>query len=212
VTIPGAGGQVPPRADQAGISAAGQPPGVVVAPGGKPLTQVTQLQVVPGGVLQGIFTYSSNPPAAGTLIETASIAAAGTDKFGNNYLAGMATYSATTATQLNNGLIAFYTGSLAAGWTVASTMQFFSGLILISGGLQTGNNVLDDGLGNVNIAGSAIVSGASLSVGNGTSALLPLNPKIATPPNFPTSGKTLAQTQACLDALITSFQNRDMVN
>ncbi|HLM89235.1 MAG TPA: hypothetical protein VK284_09435 [Streptosporangiaceae bacterium] len=216
MTIPGAGGQVPPRPDQAGIAqAGGLPQGVVVAPGGKPVSKVTQLIVEPGGVLQGIFTYSSNPPAAGTLIESASVQAAGTDQFGNNFVAGHASYSSTTAIALTSGGITFYTGSLAGGWTPAATMQFFSGFILMSTGLETQNNVLDDGTGNCSVLGTMTVQGTSLSIGNGVTADLFLSPKIATPPNLAAviaQTATLAQTQACLGGIVQSFQNRGMVN
>lgn len=34
---------------------------------------------------------------------------------------------------------------------------------------------------------------------------------MASPPNYPTSGKTLAQTQACLDGLVASMINRKLV-
>jgi hypothetical protein len=65
----------------------------------------------------GTFVYSGNP-GTGNLI--ASVApAAGTDNFGNNYLAGTSTYAATFATSLQAGFVAFYSGSLAAGWTGA---------------------------------------------------------------------------------------------
>src|SRR5579859_5880939 len=93
-----------------------------------------------------LFLYSG-PPAAGNLIASAA-SANGTDSFGNHYLAGLATYGSGDATALTAGLITFYTGSLAAGWAVAATQQFFSGLILMSTGLETQNNVLDDGTGN----------------------------------------------------------------
>src|SRR5215472_4140874 len=65
----------------------------------------------------GTFIYSG-PPAAGNLAVT-DAPAAGTDQFGNNYLAGTSNYAATTATSLNLGFVAFYTGSLAAGWGAA---------------------------------------------------------------------------------------------
>src|SRR5260370_29932643 len=62
----------------------------------------------------GAFFYSG-APAAGNLV--ASIApAAGTDAFGNNYLAGTTSYAATFATALNAGFVAFYSRSLARGW------------------------------------------------------------------------------------------------
>jgi len=167
MTIPGAGGQVPPRPDQAGIAqAAGQPPGVVVAPGGKPVTRVTQLVVTPGGVLEGIFTYSSNPPAAGTLIESASVESAGTDAYGNNFVVGHASYAGNFAASLSSGYINFYTGSLAGGWSVSGTIQtdVLGDIFLLAKTgrtVSTNNNTLDDGSGNMIVAGTLTVGGSS---------------------------------------------------
>ena len=163
----------------------------------------------------GQFFYSPTE-AAGNLVE--SIAnAAGVDSFGDNYVAGHATYGSTFATSLNAGVVTFYTGSLSGGWTAGAQIETDGSgdlLLLAASGRQvvTANNTLDNGGGSATIAGFLAVNGSGMSVGNGSNASLTLNPKIATPPNFPTAGKTLAQTQACLDALITSFQNRGMVN
>jgi len=161
----------------------------------------------------GAFFYSPTE-AAGNLVAS-SANAAGTDQFGDHYLAGQSSYQGGTATSVAAGVISFYTGSLAGGWALAATQQFFSGLILMSTGLETQNNVLDDGLGNLNVAGSAIVSGAGLSVGNGSSATLSLNPKMATPPNAAAVGAgtaTLAQLEAFCNGLYTSMRNRGMFN
>lgn len=128
MTIPGQGGQVPPRPDQQYLT--GQQ-GVPMAPGGQPVLRVTEIIVTPGSVLEGIFTYSSGPPAAGTLIESASVATAGVDAYGNHYLAGHATYQAGFATSLNGGFVAFYTGSLAAGWTFQGQLEVAAGGALV---------------------------------------------------------------------------------
>lgn len=115
--------------------------------------------VIVSGAGEGLYAYSGTP-AAGNLIATAGITAAGTDSSGNHYLAGHTTYSATTATQLSNGIASFYTGTLAGGWTARATLQFTSaGVIVLSGGLETQNNTLDDGDGNANIAGDLVVEG-----------------------------------------------------
>lgn len=82
----------------------------------------------------GAFFYSA-APAAGNL--TASITnAAGTDSFGNNYLAGHATYGASFATSLNSGFVSFYTGSLAGGWTQQAFVETDAGgdLLLTANG------------------------------------------------------------------------------
>ena len=78
--------------------------------------------------------------------------AAGTDPFGNSYLAGNASYAATFATALNAGFVAFYAGSLAAGWTLESSVAGDA-----AGNLQvnaTGQLQLI-GTGGVTIQGSA---------------------------------------------------------
>ncbi len=130
---PGSGGLIPPPIN----APAGQATPVGVQPGApSQIARVTQVIVTPGGVLQGIFTYSSNPPAAGTLIESASVAAAGTDQYGNHYLAGHASYQAGFAEALNAGFTNFYTGSLAGGWAVQAGIEIDSGgdLLLFANG------------------------------------------------------------------------------
>lgn len=216
MTIPGAGGQVPPRPDQQ-LQAA-QP--VPVSPGGQQVAHLTEIIITPGGVLQGIFTYSTNPGAAGTLIETASVAAAGTDKYGNHFVTGHASYAAGFAASLNAGFVQFYTGSLAGGWTASATIETdtLGDILLIpSSGrsVTTANNTLDDGSGNLTAAGTGAFNGSGISVGNGASANITLVPKIATPPNLAAvvaQTATLAQTQACLGAIVQSMQNRGLVN
>jgi hypothetical protein len=71
---------------------------------------------IPGS---GLFVYSGQP-AAGNLIASIAAAAA-TDSFGNNYVAGEASYAATFATAINGGQIVWYSGSLAAGWSSVAT-------------------------------------------------------------------------------------------
>jgi len=161
----------------------------------------------------GAFFYSGAPAAGNLIASDASIA--GVEGFGNNYVAGQASYAATTATALTAGQITFYTGSLAGGWGVSATQRFFSGLILLSGGLETQNNVLDDGSGNCSVLGTMTVQGTSLSVGNGATANLLLAPKMAAPPNAAAVGAgtaTLAQLEAFCNGLYTSMRNRGMFN
>jgi hypothetical protein len=126
VTIPGAGGQVPPRPDQ-GYAGASQ---AVVSPGSG-AGIVRARQVIVAGPGEGVFSYSSSPPAFGTLISTAGIATAGTDPYSNAYLAGTTTYlpgATYFATSLNGGFVSFYTAPGAGGpWTL-------QGQILISAG------------------------------------------------------------------------------
>jgi hypothetical protein len=98
----------------------------------------------------GVFVYSGTP-AAGNLV--GSIAASGgTDGFGNNYLAGSASYAATFATALNAGFVAFYSGSLAGGWSALSSVAGD-----VAGNLQVnaGGQLQLVGSGGVTINGSA---------------------------------------------------------
>lgn len=117
----------------------------------------------------GNFVYSS-APAAGNLI--ASIAPAnGTDQYGNKYLSGLVSYGAGTATQIDQGAIDLYTGSLAAGWTSRATIFISAGGVIeliTSAGVITSNNTLDNGAGNATFGGNVVVSG-TLSV-NGSSS------------------------------------------
>jgi len=71
----------------------------------------------------GEFFYSGTP-AAGNLVSSVA-PAAGTDAFGNNFLAGPATYDngSEIATALNAGFVAFYSGSLAGGWSSLSSVS-----------------------------------------------------------------------------------------
>jgi hypothetical protein len=129
VTIPGAGGQVPPRPDQTVLQF--QP--VPVSPGGTPIARVTEVIITPGGALEGIFTYSSNPGAFGTLIASSNTVAAGTDQYGNNYLAGTASYQSGFATSSSAGFVSFFTGSVTTGWTFqAEILIDSSGDLLLS--------------------------------------------------------------------------------
>lgn len=214
---PGSGGLIPPPVN----APAGQAVPIGVQPGtGSQIARVTQIIITPGAVLQGIFTYSTNPGAAGTLIESASVATAGTDQYGNHYVAGHASYGANFAAALNAGVIQFYTGSLAGGWTQAAEVEIDSSgdlfLLAASGrSVSTNSNTLDDGSGNMTVAGTGTFQGSGIIVGNGAAASITLSPKMATPANLAAviaQTATLAQTQACLGGIVQSMQNRGLVN
>jgi hypothetical protein len=161
----------------------------------------------------GEFIYDP-APGPGNLVASAA-KAPGTEQYGNNYLAGQASYSGGSATSMAAGIISFYTGSLAGGWALAATQQFFSGLIFMSTGLETQNNVLDDGLGNCSVLGTMTIQGVSASIGNGATANLFLSPPMATPPNaaaVAAGTATLAQLNAFCNGLYTSMKNRGMFN
>lgn len=111
----------------------------------------------------GSFTYSA-APAAGNLIASQAPASS-TDTFGNHYLAGVASYGSTFACQLGQGFVSFYTGSLAAGWTLRAEIECDSSgdlLLIATRQVSTSNgNVLDDGAGNATIVGTLSVNGST---------------------------------------------------
>jgi hypothetical protein len=182
----------------------------------------------------GFFTYSP-APGAGNL--TASITAvAGLDPYNNHYLANISSYGGNFAASLDTGFVTFYTGSLAGGWTPVATVTVSAGgvLFLTAGAginladpAEAGSTLKVDGLLTA-LAGLAVTGGtttdtllvtgvatfdstidaitSTIDVHNGN-----VNLNMASPPNYPTAGKTLAQTQACLDGLIGSMINRQLV-
>jgi hypothetical protein len=76
----------------------------------------------------GEFFYSGTP-ATGNLVAS-NTTAAGTDPYGNIYLANISSYGAGFASSLGGGFSTLYTGSLSVGWTPQATLA--TG---ISGGL-----------------------------------------------------------------------------
>lgn len=169
MTYPGLGGQQQPPYN----APAGQAPQPGVTPGVPPVLRVTEIIITPGGTIEGIFTYSTRPPAAGTLIESSSVATAGVDAFGNHFVTGHASYAGNFATSLNAGFIQFYTGSLAGGWTATGSIEadtLGDIAILAAGGRSviTLNNTLDDGSGNATIAANLTVSTINGSSNTGT--------------------------------------------
>lgn len=137
-----------------------------------PWQTTSVVQLIAGNTIinaNGDFVYSA-APAAGNLV--ASVApAAGTDSFGNHYLAGASTYTSTFATSLQAGLVQFYTGSLAGGWTARGSIQTESlGDILISAvagrSVITNNNILDDGAGGMAVTSLTVNGSANTGSGN----------------------------------------------
>lgn len=196
----GAGGQPPPRPDQY----ARPQPYVPVSPGGTPVIRVHEIIVTPAGTLEGMFTYSSNPPAAGTLIESAGVEAAGTDASGNHFVPGHASYAGNFATSLNAGFIQFYTGSLAGGWTATGSLAADTlgdlALLAASGrSIITNNVTLDDGAGNLSTGGSGTFG--SLTVGGSGSTQLGDNGGVTSGPSgtvnaFPAAGPNHTHAEA----------------
>lgn len=128
----------------------------------------------------GVFTYSGTP-AFGNLIETQT-AAAGTDSFGNAYLAGTTVYTATLAAQLSVAQINWYSAPGPGGpWTVGAqiTSNVVGGSnILLSAANQTvignsGNCIWQDGVQNFILpaAGGPFISGESFHTISGAAGL-----------------------------------------
>ena len=227
--IPGAGGQTPPRADQQYQSA--QP--VPVAPGTSNVVRARLVLVFgPTGTINGVFQYAAgttpgpgNPPIA-------SITNSLTDPYGNATKQGFVSYGpGGSAVQILGESLFTYFGTAGEQPGAifeqgqAGQLTFESGgqspadpqalLTLESQGAGSGNrqfNVTADtatwGMTTITDTGltSLSIPAATIDVHNGN-----VNLNMASPPNYPTAGKTLAQTQACLDGLIGSMINRQLV-
>lgn len=210
--IPGAGGQVPPRPDQQ--YQAGQ--AVPVAPGTSNVLRARQ--VIVAGPGEGVFTYSPSA-GAGNLISTAGIATAGTDRFGNIYLAGNSSYGSGIASSVTAGGITFYTGSLSGGWTFQATISYNAGLseLFFAAGQVEFNASLLKTDGSLTITGPNITAPgvtainfdtATIDIKNGN-----LNLNMAAPPNEAAviaGTATQAQYNACLGGMLQSLKNRQL--
>jgi hypothetical protein len=71
----------------------------------------------------GAFFYSPSEGAGNLVNSITPAGATGTDGFGNHYVGGQASYAAGFCSAMTNGIIQFYTGSLAAGWTTAAAIE-----------------------------------------------------------------------------------------
>lgn len=119
------GGNPPLRPDQAaqlGVTRAGSGP----APQQDFITQ--RVVVFGTGPGRGVFVYSPTP-GAGSLVDSIA-SAAGTDPFGNAYLAGMTNYTLIGATHVavetSGGTISFLTAASAAGpYTLVNNFSLF---------------------------------------------------------------------------------------
>ena len=106
------------------------------------------------------------------------------------------------------------------GWAFESPVTVnnamtVNGATLITGATEVDNNLTVDF--NVLTAGLTVTGGSTLDGGASLNGDIQMNGNnifltMAHPVNYPTAGKTLAQTQACLDQLITSMINRGLVS
>jgi hypothetical protein len=119
----------------------------------------------------GAFYYTGTPAANNLSTSSVPGTSGGTDGFGNHYLPGEATYGSGFATSLNAGYMAFYTGSLPAGWTFVAQLSTDSGGDLI---METASGTLElSAAGNVSISGNLTVSGTFSASGDTGTAGLP---------------------------------------
>ena len=94
--------------------------------------------------------------------------------------------------------------NLAISGAVTSDLHVDGTVFGTGGTLTVGDAVQLDN--NLTVTGNISAPTATIDVHSGN-----VNLNMASPPNYPTAGKTLAQTQACLDGLIGSMINRQLV-
>ena len=192
-------------------------------------------QVIIVGTGGQVLVYSG-AIALGDLVASLS-GAAGTDGVGNAYVEGVAAYATPVSDRIavQLGLGSFlgtpaaglfthdqtspatsdpFVGSLGNGSAVMSTGQSTGGataagiecLDSVQSGVVSGEVDVVAGLtfvqGNLQVSGNSTLNGS-----NGGLVLSPLLPR---GPNFPTSGTTLAQTQAFLDFFYDTLRNLGM--
>lgn len=120
MTIPGAGGQVPPRPDQGYTGSQS----AAIAPGTSNIVRARL--VIVSGPNAGVYAYSTSPPAFGSLISSDGIAVAGTDPYGNATLQGNSSYQSGatySAVNMNGGQLRYYTAPGAGGpWTLIGSL------------------------------------------------------------------------------------------
>jgi hypothetical protein len=219
VTMPG--GLPDPRPDQ-GFAPTGSP----MAPGSSAVVRARQVIVFgPSGSIVGLFMYAAgttpgpgNPPVV-------SITRASTDPFGNAVDPDVVAYGAAGSfVELTQGQIVFQ-GTSGQSGPATITAGNTAGFLDLQSGEVTGSDTPAEitllsrqasGAGQEQIIfnaletifnGSITATSSNIDIPSGS-----INLNMAQPANYPTAGKTLAQTQACLDALVTSMINRLLIN
>ena len=158
----------------------------------------------------GAFFYSPSE-GAGNLINSITNSS-GTDPFGNIYLNGSASYGGNQATTSVNGVLFFYTGSLAGGWVQQGSIQADTsnaGQIDVQGAEQVSGNLIVQG---TTITASAVTAvdlhQATIDLHNGN-----LNLNMAAPPNEAAviaGTATQAQYNAYITGMAGSMKNRQL--
>lgn len=230
------GGLPPPRPDQ-GYAPTGAP----MAPGSQtPVVRANKVIIFgPSGQVVGLFVYPvgttpgpGNPPVD-------SITRSNTDPFLNPVQPDFVAYGPGGAyAQLTDGQLLFVASSgqnqaaHVITENVAGFLDLFSGLAsggdtgseftlqsAQASGIPNGQTILNSGQFDVNaittINDDLSVASANLNLGNGASANINLNPKMATPPNqanMSAGTATLAQVNAWGNGLYQSMKNRGLIN
>lgn len=221
----------PPNAPQGPTAGIGVQAGVT---GGEVLARL----VIVFGTNAGVFVYNGTPSASNPPI--ASVTDASTDPYGNPVVSGVATYVTIAAVlyALRLGLStvsgsptpAFFLHNMSGtapaddpAYSFGNASNTGAATVMYSGRAGAGSSAsfiecADSTLSGV-AGGAIVISSGNFSVDSAGNVImgtnLTLTPKIATPPNtaaVKAGTATLAQTEACLGALIQSFQNRGVVN
>jgi hypothetical protein len=152
VTIPGAGGQTPPRPDQAYKGSAG----AVVSPGTSSVVRATKIIV--SGTGEGVFVYNGTPALGNPPIDYLSNSA--TDPFGNTLPeSGTVAYASSSIwAALTAGQLIFADGSVLASVAGSFRMENAAGAAVVLSGADTvdlvgGSVFLNGGDNLVNIFG-----------------------------------------------------------
>jgi hypothetical protein len=118
--------------------------------------------------------------------------------------------SISVESSLGGGSILITSAGVIAMTAGTNVTIGLSGTITITGATAISATGAAVSCQSVTTAGDISVQGTDLFLGNGATANFTLNPKMAIPPNYPTAGKTLAQTQAFCDGLFAEMEGRGM--
>ena len=178
-----------------GVSTVTDPEGNTAQPGFTSYASSTFWAQLLAGVLNfattGTFTnasFGSNVPGAAYMSSGAAVS--------SDAIAEVLA-EATSTSGLGGRLIELIAEYVQMGVSGTGTVTVLNNLT-VDGGLTA-----DSGL---TVVGNISAAASTIDVHNGNVFL-----NMASPPNYPTAGKTLAQTQACLDGLIGSMINRQLV-
>lgn len=171
MTIPGMGGQVPPRPDQQYQGSSGQ---AVIGPGSTSGV-IRARQVIVSGSDEGVFVYSGTPGPGNPPIDYMSNSA--TDPFGNVLpQAGTVAYvSPTVWSALTGGQLLFADGTTVASVNGNARFSTISGVSVVmndttgeidlnptTGRLLTGGNSITGLFGNLDPSGYPLSGSATL--------------------------------------------------